>query len=231
MPMSQPDEKLSSSDFDAIIFDNDGVLVDSERIHVAVELELLKELGLDYSYGEYLSRFVGLSTPDFHAALSHDFEAKYDKPFPDTFSDDLHKRVWPRMEAELEPLPGISDLVERAGKPVAVASSASADRLNRKLVLTNLHDLFDPHIYSSQRVQNGKPAPDLFLFAAAQLGIPPQRCAVIEDSVNGVRAGRAAGMIVVGFIGGGHADERLGERLRDAGAHLISARHDTLLKP
>jgi len=230
MPEPHSERTLTRADFDAIIFDNDGVLVDSERIHIEVELQLLEELGLDYAYEDYLSRFVGLSSPDFHAQLSRDHQSRLGRPFPSDFDETLTGRVWPLMEAELDALPGIADLIDRAAKPVAVASSAPPERLNRKLVLTGLHALFAPHIYSAQQVEHGKPAPDLFLFAAQQLGVRPERCVVIEDSVNGVRAGRSAGMIVIGFVGGGHADADLAQRLLAAGADMISAAHETLLQ-
>lgn len=219
---------MSPPDVDAIIFDNDGVLVDSEIIHVEVERELLGEIGLNYSYEDYMSRFVGLSPKDFEAELSDDHEYVFGRPFPDSFRDDLKKRVWPRIEAELKALPGAANLVARAGRPTAVASSATADRLQRKLEITGLRELFDPHIYSSQMVPNGKPAPDLFLHAASKVGIAPDRCMVIEDSMNGVRAGRAANMFTVGFTGGSHADAGLAERLLKAGAHLVVASHDEL---
>lgn len=209
----------------AIIFDNDGVLVDSEVIHVQVERELLAEIGLDYSYEDYMSRFVGMPTPAFLTALAADHEARMGAPFPDDFHDRLKARVWPRIDAELQPLPGIQNLLEAFAGPTAVASSAHLFRLRHKLTLTQMLDWFEPHIYSADMVEHGKPAPDLFLYAAAQLGIAPEHCLVIEDSVNGVKAGRAAGMQVIGFTGGGHADAGLSARLEAAGAHAAVAGH------
>ena len=220
---------MDLSSIDAIIFDNDGVLVDSETIHVAAERELLAEMGLVYEHGAYLKRFVGLSNSDFHRELDRDHQAIFDRPFPSDFSDRLRARVWPRIESELQPLPGVADLVQSFGGPVAVASSAIFERLTRKLEITGLHELFDPHIYSFQHVPNGKPAPDLFLHAAARLGVAPERCLVLEDSVNGVIAGRAAGMVTFGFVGGGHVDDEHGARLKAAGAHdVINSHHDLI---
>ena len=220
---------MDLSSIDAIIFDNDGVLVDSETIHLAVELELLAEMGLSYDHAAYLQRFVGLSNADYRAELNRDHHAAFGTPFPEDFGARLYKKVWPRIETELQPLPGVATLVSRYGGPVAVASSAPTERLRRKLELTGLQHLFAPHIYSSDHVENGKPAPDLFFYAASQLNVAPDRCMVIEDSVNGVRAGRAAGMLTVGFTGGGHIDRGHARRLEAAGAHIVVNTHDALL--
>lgn len=219
---------MTLSDIDAIIFDNDGVLVDSEVIHIAAERELLAEIGLVYDYPTYISRFVGLKNSDFHAELARDFEVETGQSFPADFRSRLDARVWPRMEAELKPVPGIDDLLTAFSGPIAVASSAGVSRLHQKLTLTGLFERFAPHIYSSDHVENGKPAPDLFLHAAAKLGAAPTRCMVIEDSVNGVIAGRAADMFTVGFTGGGHSDNVHADRLKQAGAHTCVAGHAEL---
>ena len=210
----------------AILFDNDGVLVDSEVIHVQCERGLLAEIGLCYTPETYSARFVGLSTTDFLAALAADHEKQFGQPFPDDFHARLKARAWPRIDAELQAMPGAANLISYWDGPFAVASSAKLYRLRHKLTLTGLIEHFEPHIYSSEMVANGKPAPDLFLHAAAQLGVAPEHCLVIEDSVNGVKAGCAAGMQVIGFTGGGHADAGLSDRLSDAGAHAVVAEHD-----
>jgi HAD superfamily hydrolase (TIGR01509 family) len=213
------------SEFDALIFDSDGVLVDSEAIHLAVERELLAELGLFYDTETYLSRFVGLSNADFFSQLKADYALQSRVEFPPDFVDQLQNRVWPRIEAELQPIEGIAQLVETFAGKVAVGSSATKDRLLRKLTITDLMPLFASHIYSVDDVERGKPEPDLFLHVAHQLGVQPQRCAVIEDSVNGIRAARAAEMTAIGFIGGSHADSGLRKRLLDAGASIVASSH------
>lgn len=219
---------MDVSQIEAIIFDNDGVLVDSEAIHVAVERELLAEMGLAYDLPTYMARFVGLANADFHAALASDHEARLGTPFPDDFRSRLDARVWPRMEVELRALPGVQDLVSTFAGSVAVASSATVPRLHQKLELTGLTEVFAPHIYSADYVERGKPAPDLFQYAARKLSVAPERCLVIEDSLNGVRAGRAAGMLTIGFTGGGHVDAGHQARLFEAGAHHVIAHHDEL---
>ncbi len=210
---------------EGIIFDNDGVLVDSEVIHVAVERELLAEHGLEYSEEAYMSRFVGLSMPDYFAALDADFRTAHEKPLPTNFADELRARAWPRIQSELQPMPGVADFLKAFEGPRAVASSAPLARVKIKLSVTDLSQFFGAHVYSSEQVANGKPAPDLFLMAARELSIDPRACLVIEDSVQGVIAARAAGMAVIGFTGGGHADSAMGDRLRSAGATAIANSH------
>lgn len=210
---------------EGIIFDNDGVLVDSEVIHVAVERELLAEHGLVYSDEAYMSRFVGLSMPDYFATLDADFRAAHERPLPANFADELRARTWPRIQSELQPMPGVADFLSAFDGPRAVASSAPLARVKIKLSVTNLSPFFGAHVYSSEQVANGKPAPDLFLLAARELSIDPRASLVIEDSVHGVMAARAAGMAVIGFTGGGHADSAMADRLRSAGATAIANSH------
>lgn len=220
---------MDVSNIKAIIFDNDGVLVDSELIHIAVERELLAELGLYYDLQTYTSRFVDLSNPDFYSELANDYKALSLGEFPADFGKRLRAKVWPRIEDELEPIPDAEELVAKFDGAVAVASSAPLWRLERKLKITNLFDLFAPHIYSSDHVENGKPEPDLFLYAAKRLAVSPSNCMVVEDSENGVRAARAAAMLTVGFIGGSHVDETHRAKLLNAGAHFVARSHEEIV--
>ena len=215
-------------ELEAIIFDCDGVLVDSEIIHIAAERELLAELGLAYEQDAYLTRFVGLSNADFHAELRLDHARLIGGEFPSDFGSRLGEIVWPRIEAELTAIEGVAELVHFFAGAVAVGSSSPYDKLLKKLDLTGLHSLFAPHIYSADHVNAGKPAPDLFLHCATQLRVDPRRCLVVEDSVNGVRAARAAGMIPVGFVGGGHCDCELEGRLLANGAKLVVSHHSQI---
>jgi len=216
---------MTSYTFDGILFDNDGVLVDSEAIYISVERELLAELGLFYDYATYLSRFVGLPMPDYYQALARDYADRIGGAFPSDFAATLTQRVTPRMDAELNALPNVDAVINRFDGPVAVASSMSLDIIHRKLELVNLSGFFNPHVYSGEQVEKGKPAPDLFLFVAERLGLIPENCLVIEDSVNGVMAGVAAKMTVFGFVGGSHADPGLGARLQKAGAEKVFFNH------
>jgi HAD superfamily hydrolase (TIGR01509 family) len=164
---------------------------------------------------------MGMSDKAFYAALSGDSRARLGRDLP----ADLHARVdrakHALNEEKLAAIAGIEAVVERLGLPRAVASSSSEDHLAYKLRKTGLWEHFAPHIYSADHVAHAKPAPDLFLHAAARLGVAPRDCLVIEDSVNGVTAGLAAGMRVWGFAGGGHMDDAARARLTAAGAARV----------
>ncbi|MHA7775930.1 HAD family hydrolase [Roseibium sp. M-1] len=214
--------------FEAILFDCDGVLVDSEKIYVDVEREHLARIGLNYELKEFMDRFQGLSGVDFWAALDGDHRALGKGPLPETFGPELDAATLERISRELTEIAGIKQLLDVHRGPRAVASSSRMDRLIHKLQHTGLHDYFAPHIYSGEQVENGKPAPDLFLFTASKLQVDPARSLVIEDSSNGVRAGLAAGMTVWGFVGGGHSHDGHAEQLLAAGAHRVVDSHDNL---
>lgn len=214
--------------FEALLFDCDGVLVDSEAIYVEVEQELLTRLGLNYDTDTYMNRFQGLSYADFAKVLDVDHRALGKGALPHTFLSDLDAATTARIDRDLLEISGIKQLLQAHGGARAVASSSRMHRLIHKLHHTDLHDYFAPHIYSGEQVDNGKPAPDLFLFAARNLGVELGKCLVIEDSANGVKAGRAAGMTVWGFVGGGHSHDGQAEQLLSAGAHRVIETHDHL---
>lgn len=215
--------------FEAILFDCDGVLVDSETIYVAVELEMLGQLGLKYELAEYQRRFMGLRSADYLGRLEADSLSRLSRGLPADFADRLGAASRERLMAELEPMDGAERLLDAISRKVAVASSSAPDLLHAKLHKTGLHAHLSPHIYSGEQVERGKPAPDLFLYAADRIGVEAERCLVIEDSVNGVRAGRAAGMTVWGFVGGGHVSEDGEQQLYGAGADAVFAHLDDVL--
>ncbi|WP_332908981.1 HAD-IA family hydrolase [Paracoccus binzhouensis] len=191
-----------------LIFDCDGVLVDSEPLAVA-ELEiLLQGLGAPITSARIYDEFLGRSVSTIvEAARDHGIELG---PALPGFSAALFRR----FRRDLRPMPGMAEVLAQLSGPRAVASSSAPDRLALSLALTGLAPLFGPHVYSATQVARGKPAPDLFLFAAGHLGVAPGDCVVIEDSPAGLRAARAAGMRVIGFLGGSHAGQaRLAEKL------------------
>lgn len=205
---------------EAVIFDCDGVLVDSEVLAIDAELTTLSEIGLTYETGDFKARFMGLSDKAFFAALDDDHRARLGTGLPEGFRDICKARYhasWDRL-AEV---PGAAAVISAITLPVAVASSSTESALDRKLRKTGLWSLFAPHIYSADHVTHAKPAPDLFLYAAEALKVKPDACLVLEDSANGVLAARAAGMTVWGFLGGGHMDEASGRRLMAAGAQRL----------
>ena len=205
--------------FKAILFDCDGVLVDSEVIALKVELDMLAEQGLTFERSDYVNRFMGLSTEAFHAAIDEEAQKRLNRPIAGAVRQS--ERLRAAMMDGLTEVPGAVHAVTGLSLPKAIASSGSVDGLERKLRRTGLWRHFAPHVYGADHVANAKPAPDLFLPGASALNVAPAECLVLEDSVNGVVAARAACMTVWGFLGGGHADDALGARLVQAGATRI----------
>lgn len=180
---------------------------------------MLAERGLTFDREDYLTRFMGLSTDAYHALVDTEALARIGRRLGAEVRSSMRLRE--TMVERLTEVPGARDAIAAIGLPKAIASSGSREGLERKLRRTGLWDLFVPHIYSADHVAQAKPAPDLFLLAAQALGMPPQDCLVLEDSLHGVIAAKAAGMTVWGFLGGGHADAALGARLEGAGAERL----------
>ncbi|MCF4167200.1 HAD family phosphatase [Zavarzinia compransoris] len=181
-----------------VIFDCDGVLVDSEGIANRALAEAVTALGHPLGEAESRRDFVGLSMKSVMAGI----EARIGRPLPDGWLDDLQVRTYTAFRAELGPVPGVADAVravQAAGIATCVASSGTPDKLALTLGLTGLAPLFEGHVFSAVSVARGKPAPDLFLHAAARMGHGPETCVVVEDSVPGVTGAVAAGMRALGF--------------------------------
>jgi HAD superfamily hydrolase (TIGR01509 family) len=181
-----------------IIFDCDGVLVDSEPIAVRIDVEMLAEVGVSMSEAEVIERYVGRS-PEVILAET---EARLGRRVPEGWFERGEARIREAYQTELRPVDGIVEALDAIEVPVCVASSSGHDNLRYKLELTGLYERFAGHIFSATEVANGKPAPDLFLHAASRMGVEPADCAVVEDSRYGVQAARAAGMDVFGYAGG-----------------------------
>lgn len=190
--------------FDLVVFDCDGVLVDSEAIYIAGELAHLERVGVTFDRAEYMGRFLGLAPKLWEQEIALEVRGRTGQAIPDDFFTNLYEHERVLMEESLTALPGAHEAVSGVDVMRCVASSSRMVWLTWKLERTGLLDLFDPHVFSSELVGKGKPEPDLFLHAAEAMDANPARSVVIEDSVNGVLAGKAAGMSVVGFSGGGH---------------------------
>ena len=206
-----------SAPFDLIIFDCDGVLIDSEPIAARIHAEALTELGHDISAEEIMRRFSGLSDRAWYPVI----EVEMKHPLPADYPARARLALERAFRQELRPIPGIDAALAALAVPLCVASGSSPERLRFTLECAGLHHRFAPHIFSAAMVARGKPAPDLFLFAAEQMQAAPSRCLVIEDSVAGVQAARAADMAVLGFCGGGHCGPAHAERLARAGAKIV----------
>ncbi len=184
------------SGFGLVVFDCDGVLVDSERLAVSTEAGILRSLGWPLTEPEIVERFVGRSARYMHQEIERELGRSVDW---EVEFEDRYRQVF---ERELVPVEGVVEALDQILAPTCVASSGSHDKIRYSLQLTGLLDRFVDRIFSVEDVEHGKPAPDVFLYAARQMGVPKTRCAVIEDSVSGVRAGLAAGMRVFAFAGG-----------------------------
>ncbi|MGX1740515.1 HAD family hydrolase [Bosea sp. NPDC055353] len=201
--------------FDLVIYDCDGTLIDTETLYGEVNLALCHEIGLSHwTLDHYVEQLVGIPWVDGLKII----EAELGRPLPADFETRIEDAVTLRLETELRALPGVREALTVLAGRRCVASSTVLEPLRRNLALAGLIDLFDPHVFSASQVARGKPAPDVFLFAAAQMGADAGRCLVLEDSVPGVLAARAAGMQVAGFTGVAHDKARMRERLLAAGA-------------
>jgi HAD superfamily hydrolase (TIGR01509 family) len=189
--------------FELVIFDCDGVLIDSERLAVRTESQILTELGWPLSEAEVIERFVGRSSVYMQTVI----EEKIGRPVD--WRREFERRVREACERELVPVEGVIAALDEIAVATCVASSSSHQMLNFKLGLTGMSERFEGRIFSADDVEHGKPDPAVFLFAAASMGVPPDRCAVIEDSVSGVEAGLAAGMTVFAFSGSVTSAQRL----------------------
>lgn len=209
-----------------IIFDCDGVILDSEALGTEIDIACLKKYNIDISAERYNRDFCGLSYP----SVIKKIHAETDILLPDHFMQETSELLEKAFETDLQAIMGVgaflSDL--RARKlPYALASSSSVKRLQHSLSCVGLYDDFADCLYSAEMVTHGKPAPDLFLYAASKHNIDPNKCTVIEDSPYGIQAAKAADMTAIGFIGGGHCDADRAELLLSAGAnHIMNSYED-----
>ena len=200
------------SNFDLIIFDCDGVVVDSEILSCGCLLTLLRQHQIEIDLAEVYQRFLGRN----FQTVSDQYVLWRNEPVPGDFRAKWEAAIRLAFSASLAAMPGISDLLRELKTPFCIASSSDLDRVTFSLSLAKLSDFFDGTVFTSQMVKRGKPAPDLFLHAAAVMGVAPGRALVIEDSVAGVVAAKAAGMTAWGFVGGAHYAGREGRPALEA---------------
>jgi HAD superfamily hydrolase (TIGR01509 family) len=188
-----------------VIFDCDGVLVDSERLAIDIDVRLCREYGFEITHQEVIDRFLGRRAGLVWEALEEHLGREL------TAEEQAYhaKEFWDVYQHRLTAVPGVTEAVDALDYKLCVASSSTPTGLRRKLEHCGLLSRFEPHVFSGDQVEHGKPAPDLFLFAAAQVGVDPARSVVVEDSEHGVNAARAAGMHVFAFVTGMIPVERL----------------------
>ena len=202
-----------------LIFDCDGVLVDSEVVVAPVVAGLFAAHGAALSGDKVLDRYTGLANPEMIRQVEREFAVT----LPEGFLGELESAELEALERDLRAVPGMAALLGGLGDvPVCVASSSAPKRIRRSLEVTELAGHFGDHVFSASEVARPKPAPDLFLHAAARMGWSPGECMVVEDSVFGVAAGAAAGMRVIGFTGATHGDDSADVMLLGAGAEAVA---------
>lgn len=183
-----------------VIFDCDGVIADSEILSASVLIDQLSVLGITISAGDVRRDFLGRSFPTVATLIRE----RFGMPLPVDFEAEYRRRLLERFATELRPTPGFAAMLARLDLPACVATSSSPQRVARTLELLGLAGHFGPHVFTASQVARGKPAPDLFLFAADRMGVPPDQVVVIEDSPPGLVAAVAAGMRVLHYRGGAH---------------------------
>jgi HAD superfamily hydrolase (TIGR01509 family) len=211
-----------------VIFDCDGVVVDSEVLSCESLVEVLRQYDVPISLDDVFDKFLGKS---FSVVEAYYREAT-GKSFPADLRTDYRDLLATTFRASLKPMPGIDAVLGALKLPYCLASSSDSERIATTLAAAGLAPYFGDRVYSAAMVAKGKPAPDLFLFAAAQMGREPRQTVVVEDTVAGVLAGKAAGMTVWGFAGGSHCIGRdVGRRLAEAGADRVFDSMADFMKP
>ncbi|MBF0393513.1 MAG: HAD family hydrolase, partial [Alphaproteobacteria bacterium] len=190
-----------------IVFDCDGVLVDSEILACRIGAAELTRHGFPHRAAEVVERYCGVAESTMSEMVARD----WGRPLPEDFWPGFRARLEVALRAELTPMAHAAEVIATLTPAACVASSSRPERIRLSLELTGLHDLLAPHLFSATMVADGKPAPDLCLLAAARMGVDPADCLVIEDSVAGIRAAVSADMRPIGFVGGGHATPALAE--------------------
>jgi HAD superfamily hydrolase (TIGR01509 family) len=193
------------------------VLVDSDRISLRIQAEQITALGLPTSYEDCVRDFLGIGMP----ATLREIEERLGGPLPEGWEEELDAAVQVAFRRELRPIAGIEAALDRIEAPACVASSGSQEKMRLTLGLTGLRERFEGRIFSADEVERGKPAPDLFLFAAARMGAAPKDCVVVEDSPFGAAAARAAGMPCLGYAPRGD-----GEAMKREGAEIFTSMAD-----
>jgi HAD superfamily hydrolase (TIGR01509 family) len=202
-----------------VIFDCNGVLVDSEPIANTVLARALASIGIKAPPQDLARRFSGRRPADIFYAIERTTGRRLPKNFEERVSDEILRR----LRTELRPIPHVTRALTWIRGPKAVASSSPLERVQLSLEVTDLIGYFCGRLFSASRVKRGKPAPDLFLMAAQQMQVQPSKCIVVEDSVPGITAAAAAGMTPIAFVGGSEAAGHLAGELSNAGARAIIA--------
>lgn len=206
-----------NKNYKCIIFDCDGVLVDSEAISAKVFREMVSELGCDMDFKTVLEQITGTSMKEnlkfFANCVGNEL--------PDDFEKDFRARTYEAFKMDLKPIPGVHELINKIKVPIGVASSGPATKIKLNLTTTGLIDKFGDNIFSCYDIESWKPEPDIYLHAAKQLGFRPEDCAVIEDSISGVKAATAGGFDVYAL-----ENKSLNDKFKKLGTRIFSNMHE-----
>ena len=203
--------------FELVIFDCDGVLVDSEPMINQAHASVLTACGYPITEQDLVARFCGMSDREMLDII----EREWGRTLPIAYAERVGAVIEAGFRQSLTAIEGVAEVLEALSLPICVASSSTLEQIRAKLQLTGLLQRFGENLFSATMVARGKPAPDLFLHSAQQLAVVPDRCLVIEDSPAGIEAARAAGMTVIGFSGGSHCGRGHGALLQEHGATLV----------
>jgi HAD superfamily hydrolase (TIGR01509 family) len=217
--LDMPQDGTNPERIELVIFDCDGVLIDSEIVVCRLTSEELTRLGYSITTSEVIERYAGRPEHEMIA----DIERDWGRTVPAEYFGRIRQCIDQAYSTELRAMPGAADVLGRIRVPICVASSSYPEKLKLGLETVGLHERFAPNLVSASFVAHGKPAPDVFIYAAGWMRTPVPNCLVIEDSIFGVRAARGAGMRVFGFTGGGHCSPDHGRHLMDAGAERVIA--------
>ncbi len=207
-----------------VIFDCDGVLIDSEIVVCRIAAEELTRLGYPITTEQVIQRFAGRPDREMRAEI----EAEWGRPLPDDYTAAVNARTEEAYSSELKIMPGLLSALDSISLPVCVASSSFPAKLRLGLEVVGLYQRFAPNVISATTVARGKPEPDVFIYAAGWMHVSPLNTVVIEDSVAGVTSAVRAGMRVFGFDGGSHANPELRQRLLAAGAECVFSKMERL---
>lgn len=202
-----------------VVFDCDGVLIDSEDISMNIDIGLLAQNGIMFTPAQMHHRFVGTTFED----MIKDIEAEFEKPLPADLSGQKDKAMLAAYHRELKPVPGVLAMLAGLGLPRSIGTNGPRHRALLALRMTGLEPFFDDRVTTYEDVVNGKPAPDIYMLAAKRAGFAPARCVVVEDSVTGATAALAAGCHVIGFVGVAHDQATKAKALKELGVkHIIN---------
>jgi len=212
---------MTNYKFDAIIWDCDGVLMDSEVISCTMSVKFFQQYGVKLTLKDYFNRFIGTKMNFKISTLEKESGIPLSKLITKKDSEKRDKEKLKAFTKDLQATKNIHKVLKSINLPMAIASGSKPKRLEHTLKLTKLYSFFENKTFSSELVKNGKPEPDIFLYAAKQLNVKPEKCLVIEDSTSGIKAAQKAGMTVFAFIGGSHINKELKEKIKSLKPNLI----------